>query len=422
MLQQSGQIKRYRELFAPSPYTPFGIQTIQQQTERRWTTETNPRRYLTDDKVNKHRSGRYWVAPQIQRYTRTIIIDIDEDGRSLDKRTEAVKAAFPDVAPLMFSTPRGGLHLHFVLDKCNWANRAGEFATARLEDAGIDTRRGQVEVYPDGNRLCRAPLGRACHLLDDDGVPLHDDLQTGQWMLDHILAIERYDQLTIPPEWQADRTPAKEVQTLTRVRGSSSNPFMERVDELLAVGLTGPSQRTDALLKLNWYMHVIWGFAGERVEANLTSWIDGLHNGKSKDYNRSPDSVYRDIRSMVRTFDWDKRTTQPQIASRRPQTRSDAPSLNREVFRTHLDSLALDRRERRLLEQLLVYAHKRGTPTLNGELEVDIPSRTLKSFDWQYGRVLADLIQAGLVARVRNYGAQIGRCNRYVIEKIGSVE
>jgi hypothetical protein len=130
----------------------------------------------------------------------------------------------------------------------------------------------------------------------------------------------------------------------------SANPFVDewlmlKVDELKSVGLKGPSQRLshpsevemgnntcsclvctyderypggqdpdnlrpvdyqdviEDLHILNWHMHVIQRQSVIEVEAELKAWIDTHHNGLSKDYNRSPDSVYRDIRSMVQDFD-----------------------------------------------------------------------------------------------------------------------
>ena len=66
--------------------------------------------------------------------------------------------------------------------------------------------------------------------------------------------------------------------------------------------------------------------------------------------------------------------------------------------------------------QVLLLAHRRGQEYLDGAaLEVEIPSRTLKTFDRRYGAILPQLEAQGSMFRSRNYGAQIGRCSTYQV-------
>jgi hypothetical protein len=420
----NNRIKQYRKVFVPSHYTPFGIQSPKQQLQRQWSTITAKGRYLDDATLAQHLAGDLWVAPQLKTFTNTIVIDIDV-GPNFKKRTAEVCAAFPEAAPLMVSTPRGGIHQHYVLSTPNWSTAAEQFAHDRLTDAGVDLDAGKVEVFPAGAKIIRAPLGRDCYLLDEDGVPVHSNREVNLWHLDDLLTNANYDTLTIPLNYGANQTPTGNDRTKAkrRVRANSSNPFMQEVDKLLSVGLTGPSQRNDALLKLNWYMHIIWGFDGPRVERELTAWIDDKHNGHSVDFNADRGRVYRQIRHVVAGFDEAKVGTRSKVKPERHLEREEIASNDRQVLRqgieAHLDQCGLDGRTRRFYGKLLDFANRRGNRrTLNGQIEIEIPSRTLKTFDRKYGEILPRLLASGIVSKSRNFGVEIGRSNTFVVESV----
>ena len=408
-----GFLKRYKQAFIPSHYPPFSIQSPTQQEQRSWLTETRPGIYLTDQKIEAHLQGRYWIGPVPETFTRSLIIDLDEDRRSLDRRTEQVRAAFPGADPLIFSTPRGGRHLHFMLDGPAWSDRTAAFAKDRLTDAGVELAPGRVEVFPAGRKAIRAPLGRDCHLLDPHTLdPVDRDRAGCLWTLDELLETERYDRLAIPEDYRATQTPQTPQKATRRRTGRSGSEYMLEVDRLLREGLWQASQRNDAFLKLTWFIRVIWGFNEQQTVAELRAWIDQFHNGHSREFNQDPQRVYRKVEDVARCFDPDKVGTKSTYKAAEA-SRKAGSDLERAI-EGFLDAAPLDGRERAFLGRLLRYAHQRGADTLDGgEIEVQIPARTLKTWNWQYGPILRALMIQGYVEKTGNHGANIGRCTSY---------
>jgi len=300
-----------------------------------------------------------------------------------------------------------------MLEGPSWSDRAAAFARDRLTDAGVERAPGRVEVFPCGAKAIRAPLGRDCYLLDPHTLdPVHPDRAVHLYSLNEILKDRQYDTLEIPGDYRAIETPGIPQKVTRRHARRSSREFMLEVDRLLRNGLWRVSQRNDAFLKLTWFMQVVGGFDAERTVAELRAWIDQFHNGLSQEYNEHREGVYRKVRDGVRGFDPDK------VGSK---GRYQATGFSRitgdgleGAIQTFLEAAPLDWRERAFLGELLRYAHRRGQDTLDGyEIEVPIPARTLKSWDWQYGPMLRGLIAQGYVEKVRNHGANIGRCSTY---------
>jgi hypothetical protein len=416
-----GLLRRYRAAFAPSHYTPFAVQRI----GAGWFTENRRGVFLTDGKIQAHLESRYYVGPISKTYAQTIAVDLDRgrNWRSLDRRTRAVCGAFPEASPLMFSTPSGGRHLHFMLDLPAWSQRASAFARDRLTEAGIEIADGSVEVYPS-RRALRAPLGRDCYLLDPDTLdPVDADRTASLYTLDQILRNEQYDQLTVPPDYEASTIPEPPPNASRRILRRSTSEFMQRCDRWRRVGLTGPSQRNQAFLDLQYYMRVVEGLDADQVEAALWTWIRQNHNGHSKEFNRNPEAVRRKVKSLVQGNSWKPELVGSQSggAFRAPETARESTTDLEARIQAYVDQNALGYSERCFLADLLRYAHKRGRDTLDGScIAVEIPSRTLKYFCRDYGRLLAELIDAGVVAKARNYGANIGRCATYRLPRLDS--
>jgi hypothetical protein len=417
-----GLLKRFKQAFIPSHYTPFALQTLKQQERRSWYTEGRKGIFLTDTKIAAHLEGRYWVGPVPKTFTRSIILDLDRgrNWKSLDRRTEQVRAAFPEADPLIFSTPRGGRHLHFMIRPA-WSDRTAAFTKERLSEAGVELAPGEVEVFPAGAKAIRAPLGRDCFLLDKDTLkPVSPDRETNLYTLDEILEAEGYDRLAIPEEYQAAELPQtlQTPQRATRRRTErSGSEYMLQVDRLLREGLWRPSQRHDALCELNWYHHVIERKSGNQVAGILWTWIQEKHNGLSQDYRTKPDWVRRNIEGLVKAWNpakvGTKSTYKAAEASRSAENNLDG------AIQEFLEAAPLDGRERAFLGRVLRYAHSRGNDTLDGyELEVQIPSRTLKSWDWQYGPLLRVLVLQGYIGKAKSHGANIGRCATYQVLRL----
>ena len=409
-----GLLDRYKAAFIPSYHAPFAIQPIGQN----WYTETRKDVHLTDRKIRAHLDGRYYVGPVAKTSTKTITIDLDRHGqnwRSLDKRTEAVCGAFPEASPLTFSTPSGGRHVSFMLELPAWKKQAAGFARDRLADAGIEIRDGEVEVYPS-NRALRAPLGRDCYLLENDTLdPVDADREVNLYTLDQILQDEKYDCLTIPPGYSASTIPNPPERRVSRRRlRQSTSEYMERCDRLLNLGLTGPSQRNQAFLDLHYYYRVVEGLGADRAEDALWAWINQYHNHHSKEFNADPEGVRRKVRDVVRS--WKPHlvgTKSGKVTRPHKAARKSTPDIDERIH-AYADQNALGYVERRFLADLLTYAHCWGRDSPDGnQLLVEIPSATLKGFHWQYKRYLRELLHAGVIGKVKNYGTRIKRCNTY---------
>jgi len=186
---------------------------------------------------------------------------------------------------------------------------------------------------------------------------------------------------------------------------------MAEVDRLLRDGLWRASQRNDATLKLCWLMRTVWGLDPERTESELWCWMRNYHNGQSKEFMADPEKVRGKIRAVVLSYDPEKAQS-PRRALECPRTGDPSRSALGMAIEAFVDAQPLDTRERAFLARLLEYAHRRGEPTLDGQLEVEIPSRTLKTFDREYPPVLRLLVSQGIVEMARNY-SRMGRCKAY---------
>ena len=331
-----------------------------------------------------------------------------------------VDAAFPECAPIAFSTPRGGRHLHYALAAPAWAERVSGYGRDRLTAAGVQLRAGEVELFPSGAKLLRAPLGRGCYLLDPHTwEPVSLDRRDNLEALGELLGREQYDRLEVPASYGANETPRKLGTGPRRRVQASPSEFMQECDRLLREGLWRTSQRNDACLKLAWLMRVVWGFDAERTRHELVAWLDAGHNGCSREYLADPAKARRKVAAIVAAFRPEKVGTgtrrAPGARVRPPDGRVDLDG----AIGAFVDGQALDGRERRFLARLLAYAHRRGADTLDGTaLDVAIPFRTLKTWDWQYGPILRLLLSQGCVELAGRYGAQIGRCNSYRVPRL----
>jgi len=408
-----GLLKRYKSAFIPSHYTPFAIQRAGAQQRRSWFTENRKGVFLTDGLIEAHLEEKLWIGPVPITSTRSVVVDLDRRGNahSLDKRTEQVRAAFPEVEPLFFSTPGGGRHLHLMLEGPSWSDRAAAFAKDRLTDAGVELAPGLFEVFPNGKKAIRAPLGRDCYLLDSYTLdPIDGDRAVHLHTLNDILENERYDLLEIPADYGATETPEGHQKATRRRVQPSSSEFMLEVDRLERDGLWRPAQRHEALCKLSWYFHVIEGKSGDQVVGELWAWIRDKNNGFSQDFRERQDWVRRNIEGLVKAWDPGKVGNTPYKA---PESPREAAAGLEGVVEGFVDSLPLDWRERAFLTELLRYAHRRGEVSLDGfEIEVEIPARTLKTWDRQYGPILRSLLFQGCVELARNY-TTLGRCTTY---------
>jgi hypothetical protein len=406
-----GFLQRYKDAFVPAFSQPFGQQWPSEQKSRRWYTESRQGHWLTDTKLQRHFSGENTVGLVVRASTLWCCLDIDKGKawRSLYKRADAARSAF-SVDPLTFSTPRGGLHLWYLLEGRGWTNRAVDYAKSRLDAAGVDLKPGLVELYPAGRHLLRAPLGRDSFLLNDNYDPVSLDRPQNLWTLDQILRDDKVEPLTIPEDYQATRTPEEQQQRgQRRHTAGSTSEFMLTIDRLLSTGLRA-KESAEGILKMRWYYLEVCKFDQDQTVQAVWSWFREHHNGNSASYTKNPNSTLKMIERAVQSFDREKINTRSE-ALKRSQKASPAQKADIQAF---IAQKAIPEPLSAFYASLLDYAQRRGEERA-GWMAVEIPSRTLQTFNREYAPYMRDLERLDLVRRGRNYGAQIGRCQEYLL-------
>jgi hypothetical protein len=395
-------IARYRAAFIPDHRAPYGIQW----SGRDWQTRNDG--HLTDGCVQRHLDGKAYYASSTRPHTPNITVDLDV-GPGLDRRCEKVVGAFPDATPLIFSTPRGGLHLDYLTEKI-WTKPAVGFVKDQLRDVGLDLVPGQVEVLQDRERgLRRLPLGKDCYLLDGHSLdPISHDRFECLEALDEILHNDKVDRLYIPEGYTHPAPNTHKTKPSFHRKASpntSTSDFMIEVSDLLTHGLQEPGTRVDYLLKLSWYYHVVEGREEGEVVGCLEGWLRENHNGNSRTYNQSPEKALKSIRGIVDRFDFSKVTIN---RSTNPQTAQTAKP------RLWIDYLRLGLPEREMLRLIYNLADQRGEVVDEGRfIDVDVPSLSMKGCINNYRPVIELLESKRLIQRVGK--ARMGQCRRYRI-------
>ena len=412
-----GFLERYKDSFIyPAFKAPFGIQTLKQTRQRKWHTETQPGTYLVDDKLKKHLNGEYYVASAAYFSTRCITIDVDSGRywRSLYKRADQVQKVFSKATPLVFSTPRKGLHLKYLLEQEVQSKQAVAFAKDLFDEAGIDLKPGQYELFPSGKKLLRAPLGRDCFLIDPFTYkPVSSDRSDNFCALDNLLQENNTDRLIVPDDYPTINTSSQFRDGFRGKRGYSDNEFMQGIDELLKIGLTQPAQRNDACLKLCWHMRTICQYDEETTIQELWTWMQEYHNGYSSEFNKNPPKVYQKIQEVVKHFDPSKASNNNTYHKPQANPQRDNEKKNAQI-NCPIPSPPLEDPDKNLYDNILNYAHKRGQDGEDGFINVEIPSRTLQSWYWRYKPILQRLIDRDYLKKGKNYTTR-GRCQTYRI-------
>jgi len=377
---------------------------------RAWKTE---RTAPTDADVQAHLDGKYYIAPVPPSVCREILIDLDvatdADAASLHGRYKDVLAAFPEAAPVIVSTPRGGIHLRYQLAQPIKRDTATAWAKEQLQAAGVALAAGQVEVYPNGTRAIRAPLGAGCYLLDEDLVPVVGTRDAQLAAFFTLLRDEQYDTLDIPADWQPAPASAPAIPSKGRLpiramaHFNSSSEFLRDVYRLFAEGLYKAKYTSTAVLRLSWYYQTCRGLDADQAAAEIWAWLQRHHNGNSESFVKTPDKAHAMIRRACEAYDPAKIG-----GTETPSERRRHPPDPKVALRLKCVTAQLPDRAGRLLKIMLEYAGNRGRTKGRNLVEFDCPSRTLKSFDRCYRAVLDLLIRRGIVAHTSGYS--VGHC------------
>lgn len=382
--------RRFKATFFAAYREPFGIRYPGQE----WRMVTRPKTYITESAIRRHFIGLCDVGPVGRSFTKTITIDVDahtqESCSTLEVRVRCAMSVF-DVPPLVFSTPRG-IHLVWLLENPTWAEKARAYGAAMMAKAGIKEKAGEHELYPKDGRALRAPLCGEGYLLDPDDLIPVGDKEVCIRTLDTLLMNDKIDRLVVPDEYEPHVVEKRRV-----VREPTE--WMQRVDGWLYFGLDGPGERTEACLNLCWYYHVVMNHDSHTVVRDLNGWLAAKNNGCSTDYRRNPTGCFRHNERIVRRFDESK------VAPR------GKGGIGLEEAMAFLEEVWLNESARVLLAHIIVRALTRGQQV--GEVyEVEIPSRTLQSWNRNYSIPLDLLIRRGHIQKTVGYTTR-GRCQTY---------
>ena len=314
----------------------------------------------------------------------SVDLDCHNGETDLEERYWNVRGAFPCV-PFVFSSPNRGLHLHYPLTCDTLTPNVLEYGKSQICDAGITLESGAVELYPSG-RPFRVPLGPSSSLLDPQTLcPVGNHPNDSLSALFEVLVGAPFERLAIPETFAQKSNVHAEVAPRD---GKSKKVRSGTVEDLLNVGLTGPSQRNEAFMTLTRY----WRGQGVSVEdtANmLWTWIQEKHNGFSEDFRNNPQEVRRHTQRVAR-FMPDRQASIPRDPTASPL----------DQFRRSLVTMATRKGK----------VHDAG-------VVAEIPSRTLKSLDRDYGKKLQQMILDEDMEKVSNHSNRLHRCNCYNFPK-----
>ena len=256
--------------------------------------------------------GCYWGAE-----TRHGVIDIDIDSRYHNAQ-ELTKLVYKFASVGLILTPyqssnSGGWHLYYFLD--DWAPSSEIEQTIKewLKVLGYVLQSGTLEVFPSRNAL-RLPLQQGFAWLAPDGqvTTRREDLKQ-----EEALALFLSNLKSTARNWQNARSlMISEIESTRTAAGTLAQDELEQLNDegfeglfrggldwekyqrgrqYWIGGLTGPSQRHDAVICIG---HYLWyGDSGSGLrplpyprnakarEAKIAAWLESNHNGQSKAVN-----------------------------------------------------------------------------------------------------------------------------------------
>jgi len=257
--------------------------------------------------------GCYWGAE-----TRHGVIDIDIDSRYHNAQ-ELTKLVYKFASVGLILTPyqssnSGGWHLYYFLDDWTPSGEIEQTIKEWLKTLGYVLQSGTLEVFPSGNAL-RLPLQQGFAWLAPDGqvTTRREDLQQ-----EEALALFLSNSKNTARNWHNAKTLILAEIERTRTaagtlaqdelnqlndegfeglfRGGLDWEKYQRGRQYWISGLTGPSQRHDAVICIG---HYLWyGDSGSGLrplpyprnakarEAKIAAWLESNHNGQSKAVNR----------------------------------------------------------------------------------------------------------------------------------------
>jgi hypothetical protein len=246
-------------------------------------------RNIQPREIRSHFSHSYYVG-YISRKTQTSVLVFDLDCHSIStkktllNRKNKIISRFgnPD---FIYTSPNNGLHLYYFLDR--------EYHPKEIQSIVkglIRIRPGEIEFFPNGRGM-RLFGGENCQLIGNDLKPLKLDSEE---YIHHVW--DSNERLNLD----------EESKNIAQIQKKYSKQFISECEFYIERGLTAPSLRNDTLLKLNRYFQGFKQLSQQETERRLAEWIALKHNGLSKDFNRNPQSVFKQIHEIVIRYNPDK--------------------------------------------------------------------------------------------------------------------
>lgn len=405
-------LNNFRYAFAPERSPRIGIRREGQQ----WSTVN---RGLSNDLLLQHFAGPTAYATskldytkQPRTHTTVLTIDLDKDkgaDTSLAVRYDRVKAIFGPAAPIVFSTPSGGYHVCYLLDKPTRRDWVISYAKKKLDDAGLKVEHGSVELL-ENSTLKRLPLGKGCYRLDPDTLArIGSDNIDGFYATLETLTTPFHNLLSIGPQSLIERPSRARKSTVQYGNGEAVELTTEQREYILVNGLQ--SVGTRRLMQAYLIDHYgRQGLRGAELNRAVIRWMDENHNGASRDWLTSRQRCINDIEYLNSTYN--------------PQT--NGRSLpDRPLYKAWIKSLNIHRpKQAKLLDFICERAWKYGDVVRGGKwIDVDIPSQSLKAVDRDYKVALGYLSKRKLVESIREAirptEDEKGQCVRYRLPSEG---
>ena len=382
-----------------------------------------PRR-LTDNDIERHLRGDFWLAVLRAPSTRILAVDLDAKGGSTEARRAMLERyrIITEILPpslVVRSSASGGLHLYwFVTDAVNATSLVASVARRFLE-AGLDVRSGAVEIRPTETLCLRLPLGRGSVLLQPSTLEPYADIgEDVPAAIDFLSTSVR----RLSPEslWGALRmssvasgqaSPASacagtlvncpESNVTRSCRGDS--PLASRVRELEQSGIPAEGQRHKVQFDIIRQSY-LEGLSQEECTTRIRTFLSGPLREKhaSRTLRENPEDAWKEALATIRSV---------YTNGARPSVR--APLSEREISVIWDATVSLNGHER-YRQMLFLFDLFQRFKTTDADT-VGLPRTTLTKMPGAhtetYLQRLAFAVTAGLVITDGVYGP--GKCRRF---------
>ena len=388
---------------------------------------------LDDYAIGKHLMKKHLVATFPGTYTKYLSLDLDYSV-DLKETLDAILCIFPKSLVIQSSLSRG-IHAYHFFDSRISVNKLQKLINKILDSHGIAVRPGYCEIFPQINRALRLPLGKGSYVLDEETLsPLHTNVKYGIRLIKEKII---YHSITeILSHLKAGGKPTPSILSLNETARNGAElsngindsmamsdsrapsiswdklrgkEFKDFTDGSLRSGIEVPGTRYDTQCKLV-YRYWSLGYSKEKCYESMCEWYHS-YNHRSKDWQKSPDRVLRNLKSAIESL------------YRNAQSKGYQPHPKHQKYLTVADvrnilQMATDYRRQKFIFSLLEYALR----TRDSKNRFRLPIKAILKFEccsWKsYSEKIAFCESIGLIQKVREYYRQEGRARTYLINYV----